>query len=461
MNSGNSILPVIDFKIPDFQIEYNFNRLSWNEILNYSFSKELSFALTSHIPEDPRSEFSFIAINPILKFTVYSKKISYQFDGKNPVEFQTDNPFDFIENIFIKKNGVSNSSLDSGGIFLSIGYEFAKFIETEKTVIKSISENQPLLIGMVPQHIFRRNENNGSVDLIYCNEFSYLPLETRIEHNKPQLTQFEIETDFHTYKMKIDKLKKYISNGDTYEVNFSHQVNGEFNSSNNYDIWKSLVSSSPSSFFSNMNSGDFSLISSSPERFLKIQKNKLVVQPMKGTRKSTGNKEADQIQFSDLSNNEKDRAENVMIVDLMRNDIGKISKTGSVKVTELFKIEKYKTVFQMISTIESELKENITFSDILKATFPPGSMTGAPKIRTMEIIAELEDQPREFYSGIIGYYGFDGNAEFSVLIRCLEKTGTKFKAKFGGAVVADSEAENEFEETKIKMSGILNAFGRL
>ncbi len=418
----------------------------------------MSFALTSHIPEDPRSEFSFIAVHPFLNFTVYSKKITYQFDGNNQVEIPTNNPFEFLETLFVKTSHSSKSGLDSGGIFLSIGYEFAKFIETEKVVTKPISYDQPLMFGMIPKHIFRRNERDRSVDLIYCDSFLFQQEEVKTETKIPKLTQFSIQTDFLDYKNKIGKLKKYISEGDTYEVNFSHQINGEFNTTSNYEIWKSLIVSSPSSFFSSMITGNFSLISSSPERFLKIINNKLIVQPMKGTRKSTGNPESDNIQFSNLTNSEKDKAENVMIVDLMRNDIGKISKTGSVKVTELFKIEKYKTVFQMISTVESELKENITFSDILKATFPPGSMTGAPKIRTMEIIAELEDQPREFYSGIIGYFGFDGNAEFSVLIRCLEKTGQTFKAKFGGAVVADSEAENEFEETKIKMAGILNAF---
>lgn len=451
---------MIDFNIPDYQVQQNFSRLSWDEILNYSFSLENSFALTSHIPEDPRSEFSFIAFNPYLKFTVYSKKITYQFDGNNQVEIPTNNPFEFLETLFVKSNSDSKTVLDSGGIFLTIGYEFAKFMETEKVIIKPISGDQPLMIGMIPKQIFRRNEKDESVDLICCENFSFNSEQSETENSEPKLTRFAFQTSFQDYKTKIRKLKKYISDGDTYEVNFSHQVSGEFSTSGNFDIWKALVKSSPSSFFSCMINGDFSVISSSPERFLKIKNRKLTVQPMKGTRKSTGIQESDQLQFTDLINSEKDKAENVMIVDLMRNDIGKISKTGTVKVTELFKVEKYKTVFQMISTVESELRENITFSDILKATFPPGSMTGAPKIRTMEIIAELEDQPREFYSGIIGYIGFDGNAEFSVLIRCIEKTGNHFIAKFGGAVVADSEAENEFEETKIKMAGILKAFSK-
>ena len=446
------IPPVINFSVPEYTVSSLPPDFNWDEFLEFGFEQNQTFILTSHLPHDSRSEKDIVALNPLIHFTVFIDRIEItDQDGKT--HNLTTSPLRFLEEICIKK---SNTGLDAGGVFLAFTYEFSALIEPNKKITKKIDNTTPLLFGMIPSSILIRDIHSGEVKLISCTENFTFSKTNSSANTKPELLEFQSLLSDHEFIQTVNKLKSNIFNGDTYEINFAYQTNGKLSVRNDFSIWKSLIQHSPSSFFSYFRNGDRSLISSSPERFFKCDQEKLKVQPMKGTRKRDPLQPSETI-INELRNNEKDRAENLMIVDLMRNDLSKIARLGSVKVESLFEVESYKTVYQMISTVTCEIKPNTSFSDIIISLFPPGSMTGAPKIKTMEIIAETEQFKRGFYSGICGYFSFGGTSEFSVLIRCLELSGLDFKANFGGAIVADSIAENELEETKIKMMGIITA----
>jgi para-aminobenzoate synthetase component 1 len=220
-------------------------------------------------------------------------------------------------------------------------------------------------------------------------------------------------------------------------------------------VYKDLRHINPAPFAAFMNIEDFSIVSSSPERFLEIKNNIVQTRPIKGTRSRGKNKEEDLINRQELIDSEKDKSELLMIVDLERNDLSKVCKPYSVKVTELFKLEEYSTVFHLVSTVVGELKDKYTAVDCIKACFPGGSITGAPKVRSMEVIEELEPTRRSIYTGCIGYLGFDGNADLNIVIRTiLIKEGQAYLG-VGGGITWESEKEAEYQETLDKAKALM------
>jgi para-aminobenzoate synthetase component 1 len=204
-----------------------------------------------------------------------------------------------------------------------------------------------------------------------------------------------------------------------------------------------------------MNFHDFQVISSSPERFLSIKDRLVTTRPIKGTRPRGKDEEEDNFYREELINSEKDKSELLMIVDLERNDLSKTCKPNTVKVTELFKIEKYATVFHLVSTVEGKLKDDISSVECLKECFPGGSITGAPKIRAMEIIEELEKLKRNLYTGAIGYFDLRGNCDFNIVIRTIIKKGDKAYFGVGGGITWDSVEEDEWYETCDKAKALM------
>jgi len=199
------------------------------------------------------------------------------------------------------------------------------------------------------------------------------------------------------------------------------------------------------------------VVGASPERFLCKRGDRLETRPIKGTRPRGRTPEEDEALAGELLGSAKDRAENIMIVDLERNDLGRVSRYGTVKVTELAILEVYPTVFHLTSTVEGWLRRGRDIFDVLRATFPGGSITGAPKVRSMEIIDELEPTRRSIYTGSIGYIGFDGDADLNIVIRTfIVRDGTAY-FQVGGAVVYDSEPEAEYEETLHKARALITA----
>ena len=212
---------------------------------------------------------------------------------------------------------------------------------------------------------------------------------------------------------------------------------------------------SPAPYSAYLNLPKVQILCASPERFISVREGQVETKPIKGTRARGGDPERDHQLAEELSCDPKDRAENLMIVDLLRNDLGKSCKPGSVHVPELFKVESYSNVHHLVSKVQGKLADGVDALDVLQGCFPGGSITGAPKLRTMQIIAELEPDPRGIYCGTIGYVGFDGNMDSNIVIRTLVYSAGEVRCWAGGGLVADSQVDAEYQETLDKASAML------
>ena len=265
-------------------------------------------------------------------------------------------------------------------------------------------------------------------------------------------------TSREEYLKHVNELKEEIQFGNIYEVNYCQEYYAEnVDLVNPLSAYFKLNSITKAPYSAYMNIGDFVLMCGSPERYIQRKGKSLSSSPIKGTIKRGESIEEDENLKNQLLNDPKERSENVMIVDLVRNDLSKIANNNSVKVDELFGIYTFETVHQMISTISCEIEPKVTFTDILNATFPMGSMTGAPKISAMQLIEKHEDFKRGLYSGSIGLITPDGDFDFNVVIRSIQYNKRKkyLSCAVGGAITIQSEAEKEFEECNVKIQGIL------
>ena len=262
--------------------------------------------------------------------------------------------------------------------------------------------------------------------------------------------------DKNSFISKVLKAKKYIEEGDIYQVNLTHrfEIEGFFYPE---DIFFNLIKTQPTPYLMLIKEKDFSLISGSMELFLEKKGKRIKTKPIKGTRKRGKTPQEDYKLFNQLKNSEKEKAENLMITDLMRNDLNRIAK--DVKVTSLFEIERYSSLYQMVSTVEGRLDENLSLEKIINNTFPPGSVTGAPKKRAIEIIDELEDYNRSVYCGATVFIKPNMDFVMSVAIRQSIFKNHKCYVYVGSGIVADSIPEKEYEETLIKAKANLKAMG--
>lgn len=269
-----------------------------------------------------------------------------------------------------------------------------------------------------------------------------------------QIEQVEITqlTSREQYLEKAHKIKNHIIEGDIYEMNYCIAFSATFNRLDPVSVYLDLMKKSPMPFSVFFKADGQYLISASPERFLKKSASRIIAQPIKGTTKRGTSPEEDQLLRHELLHSEKERAENLMIVDLMRNDLARIAETGTVKVEELFGVYPFKRVSQMISTVSATLRPSISFEEIIAKTFPMGSMTGAPKIRCMELIDQYENFKRGWFSGAVGYISSDDDFDFNVVIRSIimdQPAGRLFFA-VGSAITYDADPVQEYEECMLK-----------
>ncbi len=261
------------------------------------------------------------------------------------------------------------------------------------------------------------------------------------------------------YKTHVEKTIEYIKAGDIFQANLSQRFDADLpDDFDPFAHYLRLRHVNPAPFAGYMNCGGITIASASPERFLSLRDRMVETKPIKGTRRRSKNVETDHLAKKDLSQSEKDRAENTMIVDLLRNDLSKVCTPESVNVFELCKLETFASVHHLVSTVRGTLAEEKTPRDLLRACFPGGSITGAPKIRAMEIIEELEPTRRGPYCGAMGYVGFDGTMDSNILIRTLVYEGKQVSLQVGGGITADSDAEAEYQETLDKAAALFNSF---
>ncbi len=316
------------------------------------------------------------------------------------------------------------------------GIEFPDLYFFEPEIIIRLSEHEIRIEAEDPTKIFTAINRTEIHELVSSQK---VEIKNRIEKEE--------------YCSIINKLKQHILRGDCYELNFCQEFYAEDAKINPLEVYKKLSALSPNPFSALYKLNNKWLICASPERYIKKQGNHILSQPIKGTSKrNLQNKADDEKQKVDLYKSKKDRSENVMVVDLVRNDLAKVCKDGTVQVDELYGIYSFPQVHQMISTVSGELKEDISFNEIIKASFPMGSMTGAPKKRVMELIERYEKTKRGIFSGALGYVNPDGGFDFNVVIRSIlynsESKYLSFSA--GSAITFYSDAEKEWEECEMK-----------
>jgi para-aminobenzoate synthetase component 1 len=267
-----------------------------------------------------------------------------------------------------------------------------------------------------------------------------------------------VTTPRREYLDRVGRALRYIAAGDIYQVNLSHRIECPHDG-DPLALFGHLSRRNPAPFAAYLDAGDFQVISASPERFLRLREGRAVSNPIKGTRPRGGTPAEDERLGRELLASRKDRAENVMIADLVRNDLGRVCVPGSVRVETLCGLESFATVHHLVSTVVGQLRPDRDRIDLLRALFPGGSMTGAPKVRAMEVIDELEGEERGIYSGSIGYLSLDGGMDLSIVIRTIVRAAGRAHLRVGGGIVADSDPGAEHQETLDKARALLEALG--
>jgi len=365
-------------------------------------------------------------------FVILNKKIYSGIDSELKLYSKSKNIFSKIES-FLSDNS-------SKTILSFLSYDLKNNIENLNSKNKDHTDF-PLVHLIVPKNI---DDSEKKINLNYKNKNKIL---------------FNPEFSEKEYLEKISKIKNHIQKGDIYETNFCYSWNAKAINFNALEVYKKLdsITEAPFSVYADLE--HHQIISASPERFLLKKGSTLISQPIKGTAKKLINKSKDRQAVINFQNSQKERSENIMIVDLVRNDLSKIAKKSSVKVDSLCKLNSFKNIHQLISTIKCELKENVSFTDIIKATFPMGSMTGVPKIKAMQLMDKYENTKRALYSGSIGVILPNGDFDLNVVIRTLiyNKNNSYLSFFTGGAITMESCPEKEYEETLIKAQAILDA----
>lgn len=370
---------------------------------------------------------------------------------------------DFEGNLFNKLNKIQTSS--EKWLFGYFGYDLKNEVE------KLVSENkdelefpdifffEPEIVLIQQNGKWRAESRRLKIDLeVFKREIAACqPSKT----NLPIQSSLKIKNrlDYASYQKKIEAIKNDIENGIYYELNLCREFFAENAMLDVIEVFKNLCSTAQAPMAAFLKMNDKYILSASPERFLKKTGDKLIAQPMKGTIKRSSDLKKDDLLKKQLRNSEKNKAENVMIVDLMRNDLTKSAQLGSIKVDKLFEAVSYKGFHTLISTISATIRKDISPVETIKNAFPIGSMTGAPKVKVLEKIEAYENTKRGVYAGAIGYFCPNGDFDFNVVIRTLLYNAQKKYLSFhtGGAIVYDSTAPAEFEETELKAINMIKA----
>lgn len=342
--------------------------------------------------------------------------------------------------------------------------DIEKLVSTNRDQLKF-----PSLYFFVPKTVLRVNKTSKEVSLIFGNtneleQFQSLVQDTltnnEIKNGCANKIKLVSSLTKEVYIDKISKIKEHIQHGEVYELNFCYDFYAQNVEINPLEVYQAINQKSRASFSVFAKFNDHYVMGASPERFFKKEKNRVFSQPIKGTIRRGVDVEEDERLKEVLRHDPKERRENIMIVDLVRNDLSKIAAKGSVKVDELCEIYTFDTLHQMISTVSCELINSIDIIDVFKALFPMGSMTGAPKIRAMELIEQFEESKRGLYSGTIGYIAPNSDADFNVVIRSLLYNAIEKSCSYsvGSAITNASEPEKEFDETILKAQLVLQLF---
>ena len=411
------------------------------------------------------NRYDILVWQPKITLTTSGNETQITEVASGKVTLSDQDPFTLLkqtQTAFFKQYSLPQSALPFiGGSVGYFSYDLGRRIESLPSIAKKDIHLPEMAIGLYNHSIIF--DNTTQQIFLTCPEHERTNIENWLQTNcqkNIQLSPFSLKKDWQSnmtrsqYHDKFDQVQEYLLSGDCYQINLAQRFTAPY-SGDEFSAYLALRESNNAPFSAFLRFDDTSVLSVSPERFLQLKQNKVQSKPIKGTRPRSNDKLIDAANAKALLNAPKDRAENLMIVDLLRNDISKVCQAGTVKVPSLFAIESFPAVHHLVSTVVGEISPSFDGCDLLRAAFPGGSITGAPKIRAMEIIDELEPQRRSVYCGSIGYISACGTMDSSITIRTLICENSKVYCWAGGGLVADSDVDSEYQETFDKVKKIL------
>ena len=442
-------------------------------------NQPFSYLLESVVGGERFGRYSFIGLPCQTYLKASGRHVDVYHNGEI-IEQYDGNPLHFIEAFHerYKTPEIPGLPRFTGGLVGYFGYEtiyhFEHFAHRLKNTPKEDPLGTPDIFLMLSQELAVIDNLSGKIYLIVYADPSqpqgYQRARDRLEELRIQLRQSSTiplslgseahdavhETGEERYKSHVRRVRDYILAGDCMQVVPSQRLTMPF-SDNPLHLYRALRTLNPSPYLFYYHFDDFFVVGSSPEILVRREGEKIVVRPIAGTRLRGATPEQDQAMADDLLSDAKEIAEHVMLIDLGRNDVGRISQTGQVQVTEKMVIEKYSHVMHIVSNVEGTLQPNTSNMDILAATFPAGTLSGAPKVRALEIIEELEPAKRGVYGGAVGVWGFNNDMDLAIAIRTAVIRNNTLYVQSGGGIVADSEEEAEWQETQNKARAVLRA----
>ncbi len=465
--------------------------------------REVNYSLPYHIYEyflSPNSilfesikgteciaRYSFIGFDPLI--ILKTKDFLTEITSNTKIEKYNQKPLGILKNILFKYPQKFNDELPpfQGGFAGMFGYDFVQYFEKLPRnalddlcipdahfmlFYKLIAFDHKLrkcwiILSPGLDKFILNNKSNSTIDWSEeydISEFQIQEILKKISNNnrfyvnqEKQNKKIDIiyEMTKKEYMDIVKRAKEYIAAGDIFQANLSQRLSAYIENKNTYQIYKILRRINPSPFAAYVDFGDYKIISSSPERLVKVRNHIIETRPIAGTRPRGRTLNEDAEMRADLLLNEKERAEHIMLIDLERNDLGRVSEYGTVKVNEMMITEDYSHVIHIVSNIKGELVRNKDCFDVVRATFPGGTITGVPKVRCMEIIDELEPVRRGPYTGSLGYIGFSGNMDLNIIIRTFVIKDNTAYVQAGAGIVADSEPEREYFETLKKAEALI------
>ena len=444
-------------------------------------NKPFSYLFESVEGGDKWARYSLIGLPSSRVIKIYQNKIQISKDGKIEEEIVSLDPLKFLEdyqdNIKVKLN--DNLPKFIGGLVGYFGYDCIRYIETKLANPKlpdplgtpdalfMISEEVAVFDNLNNKlHLIILSESESEADISKAQErlkvlsdelLNPLTNETFRKIGEPA-TEDDFVSGFgeKEFKETVEQVKEYIKAGDVMQVVCSQRMSVPF-TANPIELYRSIRHLNPSPYLYYLNLEEFHIVGSSPEILARLEDGEVTVRPIAGTRRRGKDKEDDLAMEKDMVNDPKEIAEHLMLIDLGRNDVGRIAEPGTVKVTQKFGIERYSHVMHMVSNIRANLKEGLNAMDVFRATFPAGTLSGAPKIRAMEIIDEIEPVKRGIYGGAVGYFSWQGNMDMAITIRTAIIKDEVLYVQAGGGFVADSDPELEWKESLNKGRAIFKA----
>ena len=437
-----------------------------------------SYFLESVVGGERFGRYSFIGLPAARRIRVFGNQVTVEHDGVAIETAEVVDPLDFLNDYQKRFNVAQIPGLPRfcGGLVGYFGYDTVRYIERRLAATKKIDAlNLPDIVLLLSTELVVFDNLSGKLYFIVYADPSapnayrrarerLAELKHKLRHpiepppNSDPATASAASSEFgeENFKAAVTRAKQYIFDGDCMQVVLSQRLSQKFDASP-LTLYRALRTLNPSPYMFYYNFDDFHVVGSSPEILVRLERGTVTLRPIAGTRPRGATPTEDDALATELQADPKERAEHVMLMDLGRNDVGRVAQTGSVKLTDNMIVERYSHVMHIVSGVEGKLRPELNAMDVLRATFPAGTVSGSPKVRAMEIIDELEPTKRGVYAGAVGYLGFNGDMDLAIAIRTAVIKNKMLYVQAGAGIVADSVPQSEWEETNNKAKAVLRA----